>query len=55
MEVYRANITHGQASLTNIQPQTVGFHIDQGKKKHIESLLYKGIEQAKNEQSYKDQ
>ena len=55
MEVYRANITHGQISQTSIQPQSVGFHIDLQKKKHVESLLYKGIEQAKNEQSYKDQ
>ena len=55
IEVYRANITHGQISQTSIQPQSVGFHIDQQKKKHVESLLYKGIEQAKNEQSYKDQ
>jgi hypothetical protein len=54
MEAYRANITHGQISLASIQPQAVGFYIDQGIKKHVESLLYRGIEQAKNEQSYKD-
>jgi hypothetical protein len=54
MEAYRANITHGQISLASIQPQAMGFYIDQGIKKHVESLLYRGIEQAKNEQSYKD-